>query len=123
MSQVNYVGATRMVGRTLYNKQLAVTTPVQVYLCPPGTGAKITAGTICNTGGTQIHATLSVLLTADSVDGTHRLFSALPIDPGDTIFLAPYLKDAFLGENESIYVTVDTANVADVYLSGSETSP
>lgn len=123
MSQVNYIGATSMVGRTFYNGQLTVTTPVQVYLCGAGKGARITAGTVCNTGGALIHVTLSVVRSGDTVDGTHRLASLLPLDPGDTMFLAPYLKDCFLGENESIYVTVDAANVADVYLSGSETSP
>lgn len=118
MANPSYLALTSMVGQVLFSGQLATTAATTIYTVPSSKTVKIAQGTVCNTSGSTVNVTVSVLKSGDTADGTHAVISAYPLAAGDTLALKDYLGGAMLAEAEAISVTVSTANVVDVVITG-----
>lgn len=73
---------------------------------------------MCNTSASAVTVSLMVLRSGDSSDGTHTVISSYSLAGNDTLSLKDYLVGAVLGPGDAIWVTVSTANVITVVLSG-----
>jgi hypothetical protein len=103
-------------GHILFSGLLTTTAATSVYIAP--SMATISHGTICNTSGSAVTVSMSVLKAGDTVDGTHIVISSYSLAAGDTLSLRDYLVGATLGYEDSIVVTAGTANAVTVVLSG-----
>jgi hypothetical protein len=122
MANPSYLALTSMVGQILYSGQLSTTSATSVYTVPASKTAKVAQGSICNTSGSPVTVTLALLKSGDTADGTHQVVAAYSLAGGDTLSLRDYIGGAMLGEGESISVTVGTANVIDVVITGAVSS-
>lgn len=107
-----------MIGSILFSGPIASTSPTAVYTVPTVKTVRVATGTVCNTSGSSVTVTVSVLKSGDTADGTHAIIYQYPLAAGDTLTLTPYLGGAMLGEGESIWITAGTGGVLDVVLTG-----
>jgi hypothetical protein len=114
----SYLALTTMVGQILYSGQLASTSATAIYTVPSSKTVKLATGTVCNTSASAVTVTVSLLKSGDTADGTHAVVSGYSLGPGDTLSLKDYIGGAMLAESEAVSVTVGTANVIDVVLTG-----
>jgi len=114
----NYLSLSTMTGQILYSGQLASTSATSVYTVPTGKTVKIATGTVCNTSGSAVTVSVSLLKSGDTVDGTHKVIHSYPLAAGDTLSLTEYLGGAMLGEGEAVNVQAGTGAVLDVVLTG-----
>jgi hypothetical protein len=122
MANPSYLALTSMVGQILYSGQLSSTSATAVYTVPSGKTVKIAQGSICNTSGSAASVSLSLLKSGDTSDGTHKVISGYSLGPGDTLALKDYIGGAMLAEAEAVSITVGTANVVDVVITGAVSS-
>lgn len=122
MANPSYLSLTTMQGQILFSGQLSTTSATSVYAVPANKTVKIAHGTICNTSGSAVTVSLSLLKSGDTADGTHQIISAYSLAAGDTLPLKDYVGGAMLAENEAVSVTANTANVVDVVLTGAVSS-
>lgn len=118
MANPSYLALTKSQGQILCSGQLTTTSPTAVYVVHPDKTAKIASGTVCNTSGSPVTISVSLLKSGDTSDGTHAVISGYVLAAGDTLSLTEYLGGAMLAENESVSVTASVANVIDVVLTG-----
>lgn len=118
MANPSYLALTTMQGQILFSGQLTTTSATSVYTVPASKTAKITQGTVCNTSGSAVTVSVSLLKSGDTADGTHAVISGYSLAAGDTLSLKDYLGGALLAEGEAVSVTAGTANVLDVVLTG-----
>lgn len=122
MANPSYLALTTMLGQILYSGQLSSTSATSIYTVPASKTAKVSSGTMCNTSGSAVNVSLSLLKSGDTSDGTHAVVSSYSLAAGDTLSLKDYLGGALLAENEAISVTVGTANAVDVVITGAVSS-
>lgn len=122
MANPSIQAVTATFGQILYSGQLATTSATSVYTVPSGKTAKVAQGTVCNTSGSTVNVTVSLLKSGDTADSTHAVISGYPLAAGDTIALKDYIGGAMLAELEAISVTASTANVIDVVITGAVSS-
>jgi hypothetical protein len=118
MANPNYLALTSMVGQILFSGQVATTSATSLYTVASGKTAKLATGTLCNTSGSAVSVSVSLLKSGDTSDSTHRVVSGYSLAAGDTLSLKDYIGGAFLGEGEAVSVTVSTGAVVDVVLTG-----
>jgi hypothetical protein len=111
-----------MLGQILFSGQLSTTSATAVYTVPASTTAKVAQGTVCNTSGSAVTVSVSLLKSGDTADGTHAVISGYSLAAGDTLALKDYLGGAMLATGEAISVTAGTANVIDVVITGAVSS-
>lgn len=118
MANPSYLALNNMFGQILYSGQLSTTSATSVYTVPASTTVKVTSGTVCNTSGAPVNVTIALLKVGDTADGTHHVISGYPLAAGDTLALRDYLSGVLLAAGEAVSVTVSTASVVDVVLTG-----
>lgn len=118
MANPSYLALTTMLGQVLYSGQPATTSATSIYTVPSSKTVKLATGTVCNTSGSAVTVSVSILKSGDTADGTHAIISGYSLAAGDTLSLKDYIGGAMLAEAEAVSVTVGTANVIDVVLTG-----
>lgn len=109
-------------GQILYSGQLASTAATSVYIVPASTTTRIAQGAICNTSGSAVTVSVSLLKVGDVADGTHAVISGYSLGAGDTLTLKDYLGGALLAAGEAVSVTAGTANAINVVITGAVSS-
>lgn len=107
-----------MTGGILYSGQVASTSPTAVYTVATNKTVRIATGTVCNTSGSAVLVSVSLLKNGDAADGTHQVIYHYSLAANDTISLTPYLGGAMLGDGESVWVTAGSSGALDVVLTG-----
>jgi hypothetical protein len=105
-------------GQPLFSGRLSTTSATAVYTSAANTATKITQGVIDNTSGAIVYLTVAQLKSGDTDDGTHNLITTYPLAALETFSLKDHLVGAFLEPGGAISVTVSTANVVTMALSG-----
>lgn len=118
MANPDYLLLTHMYGQPLYSGRLSSTAATAVYTSLANTSTKITQGVVSNTSGAPVNVTIAQLKSGDTDDGTHNILTTYPLAALDSLSLKDYLVGAFLEPGGAISVTVSTANVICVALSG-----
>lgn len=116
----NIMAATIAAPQILVSQQLAATETTQ-YTSPtsPATasGTKISAASLCNSSGSAVTVSLSILKVGQTADGTHRVLSGYALGVGDTLVLE-MLKDHFLGPGDFISAIASVATSITLVVSG-----
>jgi hypothetical protein len=107
-----------MYGQPLYSGRLSSTSATAVYTSAANTATKITQAVVDNTSGAIVYLTVAQLKSGDTDDGTHNIITLYPLAALETLTLENHLVGAFLEPGGAISVTVSTANVVTVALSG-----
>lgn len=118
MANPSYLALTTMFGQILYSGQLSTTSATSIYTVPASTTVKLSTMTVCNTSGSAVTVTVSLLKSGDTADGTHQVIAAYSLGAGDTLSLKDYIGGAMLATAEAVSVTAGTAAVLDVVLTG-----
>jgi len=105
-------------GQPLYSGRLSTTSATTVYTSAANTCTKITQAVVDNTSGAIVNVTVAQLKSGDTDDGTHNLITTFPLGALESLTLEDHLVGAFLEPFGAISVTVSTANVITVVLSG-----
>src|ERR1700756_3044015 len=111
-----------MLGQILYSGQIASTSATTLYTVPSNTTTKVATMSLCNTSGSPVTVTIHLLQAGQTADGTHSVVSGYSLSAGDTLSLRDYIGGAMLATGEAIAVTVGTANVVDVVITGAVSS-
>lgn len=122
MANPTIQAVTSTLGQILYSGQITATTATTLYTVGASSTVKLASGTICNTSGTAVAVTVSILKSGDTADGTHAVISGYSLAANDTLSLREYIAGAMLGAGEAVSITVGTANVIDVVLTGAVSS-
>lgn len=88
-----------------------------VYTVPGSKAAKIGPLILCNTSATAVIVSAGVIPSGGSVDGTHKIVSALSIAGGETVTLDEF-DGQWLGDGDKVNVTAGTAAAVDATLTG-----
>jgi hypothetical protein len=100
----------------LVSQQLAATETTQ-YTGPASSAVKLAAASLCNTSGSAVTVSLSVLKSGQTADGTHRVISSYSLAAGDSTVLSE-LEGHFLGPGDFISAIAGTASAVTFVLSG-----
>lgn len=119
MSQ-NLLQANALNPKVLCSVQLADTSAAAVYTAPGGGAAIIRHGTLCNVSGGSVTATVAIVPSGGTYDGSHRVLSTVPIAAGDTLPLRDFLAGACLGPGDAVYAQSSVGAALDVVLTGTE---
>lgn len=122
MAGSNVMAATSLAPKVLCATQLSGTTATAVYTVPAGGSAKITFGSICNTSGSTVTVSLSLVTSGGTAGVGNRVISGASLLAGDTLPLASFVAGATLGPGEFVSVTAGTAAALTVVLTGTEHS-
>jgi hypothetical protein len=118
MATPNVLALASLTQALLVSQQLTATTETTVYTVPANKAVKLAQGSLCNTGGTTVTVSLSLVPSGGTADGTHRVISGYLLAPGDTLPLGDYLGGHMLGQGDFISVIAGTANAVSVVISG-----
>lgn len=116
MAQNLLAPATSALPSVLVSQQLANTATTQ-YTCPALSAAKLTKAILCNTTGSSVTVSLSVVKTGGTAGATNRILSAYPLAAGDTTIITE-IEGLFLGPGDFISTTAGTASAVTFVLSG-----
>lgn len=119
---MNLLAAATITPKVLCSTQVAGTSATTVYTTPSSTTTKIMQGTMCNTSGSSVNVSLSIIPSGGSSDGTHKVISTYALAAGDTLSLTPYIGGAMLAAGDFISVICSTGAVIDVVLTGVESA-
>jgi len=121
MTTPNVLALSAITPKLLASMQLAAGDNA-AYTVPANKAAKFATGCLCNTSGSAVTVSVSIIPSGGSVDGTHRIVSGYSLAAGDTLSLAEYLSGMLLGAGDAVSVNAGTGSAVDVTLSGTEMS-
>jgi myosin-crossreactive antigen len=90
-----------------------------IYTVGSSKAAKIATLTLCNTTGSAVTLSVSVVPAGGGVDGTHRAVSGYVLAGGDATVVAE-VAGMWLGASDFVSVNVSTGAAVDVVMSGIE---
>lgn len=122
MPNPSYLALNQMFGQILYSGQISTTSATTLFTVPAATTVKVATMSLCNTSGSAVAVTVHLLQVGQTADGTHSVISGYSLQAGDTLSLRDYIGGAMLATGEAIAVTIGTANVVDVVVTGAESS-
>jgi hypothetical protein len=118
MAVPNVLALASLTQALLVSQRLTTTAETTVYTVPANKAVKLAQGSLCNTAGTTVTLSLSLVPSGGTADGTHRVISGFQLSPGDTLPLGEYLGGHMLGPGDFISVIAATANAITVVISG-----
>lgn len=118
----NLMSGTSIVPKLLVSTQIASTSATTVYTVPALTTVKLSQGSLCNTSGSAVNVSLSLVPSGGTADTTHRVVSVFSLPAGDTLSLRDYIAGHFMGPADFISVTCSASGAVDVVISGTEHS-
>lgn len=113
MANPNITAITNAVAAVLAETQLGTTTtdfPVAV-----GKAWKVESGSVCNTSGSPVTVTISVLSASGGT--ARRIVSAYSLAAGDSLDLGPYLPK-LLPEGAVLRAVASAATAVDLLVTG-----
>jgi hypothetical protein len=102
----------------------------RIYTVPPNATAVIKTGSLCNVtndlnlvaASVVAQISLTLVPAAGALDGTNRIISLLPLNPGDTLPLSSYLGGAELGPGDVLHAQSDTSQAVNINITGTTSS-
>jgi hypothetical protein len=118
MATPSLLGLTSVTGQLLCVTQLSGTAATTVYTVPASTGVKIAGGALCNTTGSAVTVSVSVVPSGGTAGATNQIVSGYSLAANDSLSLKDLLGGIFLGEADAVSVTASTGSAVVVWLSG-----
>jgi hypothetical protein len=113
----NIMVATSQIPQGLYNGQIG-TTPALLYTVPAGASVIVKHAAAADTSDAAVTFTLGIVPSGGSWDGTHTIIDTVTVNPGDSVPLAPYLRDACLNTGDAIWGSASAADSVNVLITG-----
>ena len=118
MSQ-NLIAATSLSPQVIASTQLATTSETTVYTCPAASAAVVATAWVCNTTGSAVTVSVSVVKSGGTAGATNRIVAGYSLAANDTLSLNPYLGGAMLGPGDFISVLAGTGAAVNFGATGS----
>lgn len=124
MAAVNLLANQYAYPRVLAAQQLTSTAETTILspggapLAAPGTSVSITHGVLCNTTGSAVTVSLSLVPSGGTAGVANRVMAAYSLPAGDSLDLRGYVVGAKLNEGDFLSALAGTANAVTVVLSG-----
>lgn len=122
MANPSIQAVTATFGQLLVSTRLATTFAATVYTVPASNTVSLAQGSICNTSDSPVNVSMALLKVGDTDDGTHTVISLYQLNARETLLLEGFIKGHKLGAGEAISMTVSTAVVITVVISGAVSS-
>lgn len=118
MAAPNLISLTSLTQKLLAAVQLATNGDNTVYTVPANQSVKIATATLCNTSGSAVTISVSLVPSGGSVDGTHKILTGYSLSASDTLSLSDLLNGAMLGPGDFISVNANASNAIDAVITG-----
>ena len=95
---------------------------VTVYTCPAATATVVATAWVCNTTGSAVTVSVSVVKNGGAAGASNRIVSSYSLAANDTLSLNPYLGGAMLGPGDFVTVNAGTGSAVAFGATGSQGS-
>lgn len=120
MANPNLLGISTVKARVLASLQLA-SGDNTIYTAGASTAAKLATLTLCNTSGSAVTVSVSLVPPSGTVDGTHKVVSGYSLAAGDTVTISE-IAGAFVEATAFVSVNASAGSAVDAVLTGVELS-
>lgn len=110
-----------LAGKVLVAAQCTIAGNNTVYTVPALSAVKLASGVLCNTTGSPVTVSVSVVPNGGSVAVTNRVIDSYSLAAHDSIPM-PEIAGALLDAGVVISVNTSTANAVNVVLTGAVSS-
>ncbi len=107
---------TNLAGKILAQGQLA-SGEQTAYTVPAQSAAKVASAVLCNTSGSPVTVSVSVVPSGGTAGATNRIVSAYPLAAGDSTPL-PELVGAFLDAGAFVSINASAGSAVNYLLTG-----
>jgi len=116
MTTQNIIGGTSALPQVLVSKAIESSETTQ-YTGPANQAVRILGATLCNTSGSSVNVSVSLVKSGGSAGTANRLLKTYPLAAGDTTIISELVGQA-VGPGDFISTLAATASVVALVISG-----
>jgi hypothetical protein len=112
---------TNLAGKVLVSAQCTIAGNNTVYTEPALSAVKVSSAALCNTTGSTVTVSVSIVPSGGTVGVTNRVVNAYPLAANDSMVISE-IAGALLDAGAVVSVNTSTANAVNIVMTGAVSS-